>query len=473
VINHWDTSLIWFNVHENKQCSRINCSDRRKMKDIVIAGFGAAGFAALSTLRRLGCRDRIVVIDPKPYDLLHPCGLPYALEGKADKTLLTQMIGLDRMCSEHIYGKCTGINKNHSIEVETENGRISIRYDNLLLTTGSSPLIPEIGNIRNFMGNGVFTLVNASDLDAIVSWCAGKKTAVVIGAGAIGLESAVALSSMGMSVTIIEAREQILPGVLDPDMAVLVEESVTRNKIVIKTLHTAEYVDGNGKMGIIHASGTDFPYDICILAVGSVPNIAAALECGIICEKQGIVVDDMLRSSERDILAAGDCAATRSLIDGKIIPAKLATSSYRQGVVAAHVIAGHEKKYMGSAGTFVSVIGDCEVAGTGFTSDAAKTRGFDPVIAKISARVYPEYMKNDAEITIKLIADKKSGKVLGAQSVGREGAAPRINIVSAAIEWGATIDQIERIELAYCPAVSEVQDPLLRAVDGIRRRIRG
>jgi NADPH-dependent 2,4-dienoyl-CoA reductase/sulfur reductase-like enzyme len=444
-----------------------------QVKQIIIAGLGSAGYAALSTLKRLGCKDDITIIDPKPSDLIHPCGLPYALEGKADKEHLSQNIGLDRMGIKKISGRIAGINTGlKTICIDSDSGQITHNYDSLLLCTGSLPVLPPIPHLDRFYNNGIYTLSRVTDLTAIEASLCKARSAVVIGAGAIGLECAVALHHRGLSVTVLEMRDQILPGALDPDMAAIVTDHLSTLGIqIILSTAAKGFIDAGSYSGIQTAQG-EIQSDICILAAGFSPNCETAKQSGIETERLGITVNERLQTSAASVFAAGDCSVIKSVIDGKPISAKLATSSYRQGVIAAYTILGMGKKYNGSAGTFASVIGGLEVAATGFTLSEAQLRGFDPVLAKISSRICPDYYANDDKISIKVIADKYTGRILGAQCVGMNGAAARINVISTAIEFGATLDRLESVELAYCPAISEVYDPLLRAIDGAQRRIK-
>ncbi|HEY1405323.1 MAG TPA: FAD-dependent oxidoreductase, partial [Spirochaetota bacterium] len=372
------------------------------MKKICIAGFGAAAFAALSTLKRLGCRDKIIIIDPKSCDLIHPCGLPYSLENKVEQHLLEQEISLERMGASKIRGTLSAIDSPHSVIVATADSEVRMSFDTLLIATGSSPVIPPIINIDRFLNKGVFTLTSVTDLEKITAWIRDKQTAVVIGAGAIGLETASALAHRGLSVTVLEMKDTILPGVLDPDMADDLQKSLSSSKITIKTSTTVtEFIGENVFEGVRFSDG-EIKAELCILATGVSPNIQFAQSSSLHMMKTGIVTDDFLRSNVPHIFAAGDCASTRSAIDGKPINAKLATSAYNQGVITAYNIFGLEKEYSGSTGTFVSVIGNYEVAGTGFITHQARERGFDPVIAKIPSRISPDYFHSDEKITIKV-----------------------------------------------------------------------
>jgi NADH oxidase (H2O2-forming) len=442
------------------------------MEKIVLVGFGSAGFAALSTFKRLGCRDEIVIIDNKEHDLLHPCGLPYALEGLADEEKLYHDIGLERMGVKVIRTKALSIDTvRKSVKTDLRD-HSEVPYDKLLIATGSSPVIPPVEGCEQFLGKGIFTLTDTKDLENLRNNLTGKNSAIVIGAGAIGLESAVALKTHVAKVTVIEMKDQVLPGVLDPDMASIVTDYLIQNGIGIVLSHTVEKILGDGAVEGVRIAGSVVEGQIAILAAGFRPNSDIVKNSGINIERSGICTDKYLRTNIKDIFVAGDCSAKRSVIDGKTIGAKLATSSYKQGVIAACNIMGLDKEYLGSAGTFVTKIGELEIAGTGFTTSTAKERGFDPVISKISSNICPEYFNRKDEIVIKIVADRLSGRILGAQCIGKNGAASRVNIISAALEYNLNLEELERLELAYCPAVSEVFDPLLRAVDGASRRIK-
>ncbi|MGL4369942.1 MAG: NAD(P)/FAD-dependent oxidoreductase, partial [Spirochaetota bacterium] len=442
------------------------------VKRIVIAGFGSAGYAALTALRRLGCRDEIIIIDPKDYGLLHSCGIPYAFEGKADPEKIRQTIDFAQMGAKKIQGYLRTISpKDRALHIDSAGKIISASYDALLLCTGSSPVIPPIPGIDRIMGNGLYTLANAGDLE-LLKEAAGRGThGLVIGAGAIGLEGAAALITDISSATVIEKKDHILPGALDADMARDLQVKLERAGLSFRLNSCVEKILPCDKFCGVTAGGADIPADIGILAAGFRPRTDAASAAGIRTESLGIITDRHMRTSEEGIYAAGDCAVTVSVIDGRPITAKLATAAYRQGICAAHSMMGMDKEYRGSSGTFATKVAGYEIAGTGFTSSAARERGYDPVIAKITANILPDYFFTNDEITVKVIADKKTGILLGAQCFGRNGAAARINIISAAIENGLTPAQIESVEYAYCPAVSEIYDPLSRAIDGVLRRI--
>lgn len=442
------------------------------MKTIVIAGLGSAGYAAISTLKRIGFRDEIIVIDPKPFDLLHPCGLPYVLDGEASYEAISQNIAFSQMGIKKITGSLQKINtSDHSLLIQTPDGQNSMHYGSLLLCMGSSPIRPPIRGLDTLYTKGIYSLTTADDLQMIQNKIPESSNGFVVGAGAIGLESAFSISKNSIPVTVVEMKDQVLPGVLDPDMALAVQEYLESLGIKILLSQSVEAFEGKSSIEKITVSGNSFAADLIILATGFSPNTSAVKESGIACDRLGIIVDNRLSTNSTDVYAAGDCSVSYSIIDSKPIGAKLATSAYHQGTIAAKIMSGIDTSYKGSSGAFVTKIGALEVAGCGFTTAQAKERGFDPCISKIKSSIRPDYMNNNCELLIKIIADKGTGKILGGQAISKEGAASRINILSTAIEFGLTLHDLERIELAYCPAVSEVYDPLSRAVDGALRRI--
>jgi len=439
----------------------------------VIAGFGSAGYAALVTIKRNNAKAEIIIVDPKERDLTHPCGLPYALENKVPEHELQQDINLPRMGVEKISAYATGINvdeKKLLYSDGTEEGALS--YDNLLICTGSEPFVPPIEGVSSYLNNGVYTLTSIAGLRQIKEAADGAERAVVIGAGAIGLESAVALKTLGVNTTVIEMQNNVLPGVLDPDMAKVVEIYLEKADIDLVTGTAVDMIEGNDRVSRVIAGDLRTDADLVLLASGFRPNTMWLKGLPVKMDGMGnIQVNDRLETGLPGVYAAGDCISSWSLIDREPVGAKLATSAYKQGIVAGTSISGGKGEYLGTAGTFVTKVGQLEVAGTGFTMEAAKARGFSPVQGKITSYILPEYFPGGHDITVKIICDNDSGAVLGGQAIGITGAAERVNIISMAIEYGTGIENLARLEMAYCPPVSEVHDPLMRAVEfAIRRR---
>lgn len=441
------------------------------MGRIVIVGFGSAGYAALMAVKRNDPKAEITVIDPKERDLMHPCGIPYSLENIVGEEGLLQDIGLARMNVQRVRAQGVRIDTdNKSIFSEDGDGSFETPYDAAIITTGYRPFIPPVPGLDRFMGSGVYTLASVKDLKMVRNFLGGKKAGIVVGGGAIGIEAAVALKEHCDAVTLIEMKDQLLPGVIDDDISKLLEDNLKEHGIDVLLNTAVEEFRGGNVFSGVSAGGAPVNGDICILAAGFRANTSLAENSGIKCIPNGIVVDGALRTSGDSVYAAGDCISAWSVIDGKAVGVKLATSAYKQGTVAGVNASGGSAEYRGTAGTFVMRAGNIEVAGTGYTTAAARERGYDPVSGKIKSGILPEYFPGGTEITVKVIFDKNTGTLLGAQAAGERGAAERVNVISAAIEFDVPVTELSRIEMAYCPAVSEVYDPLLRAVDfGLRR----
>ncbi len=438
---------------------------------IVICGFGSAGYAAAMAIKRSDIPSEITVIDPKDFDLFHPCGLPYALEGIVKNEDLLQNLNLQRSGIKKIRGRVEKIShKEKKLTVSTLNGDLEEVYDKLILTTGCIPFVPPILNLERYLNLSAFTFAGIHDLSFIQERMKCSEKCVIIGGGAIGIETAYALRMQNKDVTIIEMEDQLLKGILDPDMAAHIESYLVSSGIKILKEKTVTGIAGNECLKEVICRDISIHADMAIIAAGFRPDILLAVNSGIDSSPSGIKTDDMLMTSVKDIYAAGDCIVNFSSVDGKPVLSRLATSAYKQGTAAAINALGGNEIYRGSAGTFVTRIGSFEIAGTGFNTSIASHRGFEPSSGKITSKIRPDYYPDNSEITVKIIFDKNTGIILGAQCAGEQGAAERINIISMAIEFGITLDELSRTEMAYAPPVSEVYDPLLRAADfGLRR----
>lgn len=448
------------------------------MQNIVIIGFGSAGYAALMAAKKNNPGCDLTVIDPKEKDILHPCGLPFSLEGKVDKEKLIENINLKKMGVRKIKGRVVKIYpEKNTVQVETEIEKLSVSYSSLIIATGSHPFIPQIEGIQKFFNRGINTLTNIEDLESIEAGSGKKNNACVIGGGAIGIETAFALRKNCRNITLFEKEKNLLPGVIDKEISDIITSYLLKNKIKIKTATEITKFNGQNNLNFVSFEDKKIEADLCILATGFRPDLSLAVnfksgESELDFDDNGIWVDKNLKTSVKNIYAAGDCISLWSVIDGSPLNARLATSAFKQGTVAGLNASGLYAEYFGSAGTFVTKTGELEIAGTGFTMDTAKEKGYKPVAGKITARIFPDYYPDDSEITIKIIADRESERILGAQAVGKSGASERINIISTCIEYAIPLSAMGRIEMAYCPSVREIPDPLMKAIEFTQRRIK-
>lgn len=447
------------------------------MSRIVILGLGTAGFAAILAAKKTDRAAEITVIDDKTYDLMHPCGLPYAVEGIIDTfDKLKHPLHLDRMKVDVLHPfRVESIDAEKQLvrAVPTDGGAaVEVAYGKLLVCTGARPFVPPAPGLAEAMGRGAFTVSTPDDACALHDAARAGLRAVCLGAGAIGLESAVALRRKGLDVTILEMLGGVMPRALDADMAALVQEHLEILGIRVLCSRKLDSVrNGDNGLVSVQADGEDIPCDILVAAAGVRANTEAAATAGVQVGRTGIIIDEKMQTSVSNIYAAGDCVQTRSLIDGKDFTLQLSTTAYRQGTVAGTNSAGGSATYPGITGAFVSKVGDLEVAAVGYTADFAASLGYKTLFGKIKDTTLYDWYPGGQALTIKIVADADTGRVLGAQAVGAAGAAARVNVVSAALSAGLDIHALSALEFAYCPAVSQAYDPLTKAVDlAIRKK---
>lgn len=447
---------------------------RKIVLEIVIIGFGAASYSALTTIKKLNPEAKVTIIQLKKNELFHPRGLPYALEGNFDPEKLMHKNYLDKMGVIKIQGYVEKIDNKKKQIIYTENSeKKTISYDKALITTGSQPFIPVIKGLPECIGKTVFSLTSLEDSKKILLELKDKQNIAIIGAGAIGLESAITLSKTIQKIFILEKEDQILSGVLDKDLSEIVEKYIRTlgiNIILNCEVKKLNMYDGSLQ---IKSELNNFEADIAILAVGFKPNTKIAEESGINYNNLGIITNPTLETSVESIYAAGDCIMPYSIIDQKPINRRLATSSYKMGKIVAKNMCNQKKTvYLGTAATFATKIADLEIATTGYNKQGAIDAGYNPAVVKVNLPLLPDYFEENSEIIIKIIADKDKGHLLGAQAIGKRGAVSRINLISTAIEFNIPLHEIERIEMAYCPAISQIHDPLFKALESVQKRIK-
>ena len=464
------------------------------MAKIVIIGLGTAGISACLTIRKKYPKDEVIIIDKKKFDLLHSCGLPFLLDGRVDSpeklkyTLRISGIKKDLNCEAteiNSEKKSVEINPVRSKTLEasasdkyrrTSNGvknlksgeRENISYDSLILAMGTTPFIPPIPGLRELKDKKAFVIKSLEDIVKIKEAAKKAKKALVIGAGATGLEAAVALNKKGLKVTLVEALKSLLPKALDPDMSEILEERLKTKGIKIFLNKRVERISEKS----VTIDGEEIPNDIIIISCGVRPNSELAKKAGIKISNYGIVTDERMETSIKGVYAAGDCAQVSSLIDKRPLSAYLATPAYEQGKIAAINACAGEARYEGALATFVSLIADLEIASTGFNKAQAESYGYEVVEGKARSLIKPKWFPGGKEITSKVIANAKTGKILGAQGIGEEGAGWRINIVSLAIKADLFLEDLSKVEFAYSPATSHIPDVLLTATDLALRKLK-
>ena len=442
------------------------------MVNIVIIGLGSGGFAAYLSVRRTDPDVFITIIEKRSYDMFSPCGMPFAIKGLVNLEDLMFSLPEDKQTTKLLEHEAVSINPVEKI-VRAKNRKtgeiLSIPYDSLIIASGAQPFIPPIKGAQENLGKGVYVLHDIESARTILDKAGDSRKISVIGAGPIGLEIAVALRTRGLEVMVIEMLSFAMARALDRDMAKFVEESLKESGIRLLFKKSVESINGS-PVRSVSAGSEEIETDMVILASGVKADFEITKNAGIEHGKWGIKTNVKMETNIKGIYAAGDCIETVSLINHRPTMMQLSSPAYRQGIVAGTNAAGGYDIYEGALGTFVTVIGNLEVASTGFNEISAEAAGYKVISGKAHGKSRPEYYPGAKDITVKLISDAKTGKVLGGQAAG-EGAGAIINVISLGIRCGIDIFSLSRTEMAYCPMVGENYNVLNKAADFMVRKL--
>jgi NADPH-dependent 2,4-dienoyl-CoA reductase/sulfur reductase-like enzyme len=438
----------------------------------VVIGGDAGGMAAASQLRRLQPDAEIVVLEKGRWTSYSACGIPYLIGG--------QISALDHLVArtpEEFRAQRIDVRMQHeataidldarTVEVHNlERGRtFALGFAQLHLATGATPRRPEVPGIDGPHVHAVQTLADAASLLADAEQNRPQRVCV-IGVGYIGLELAESFLMRGAEVTVVDRAAHAMAS-LDADMGALVAQAMRRHGI---TMRLEESV-----MGIDHAAVTtnerEIPADLVILGTGVRPNTTMLGECGIpLGSTGGVVVDRRQQTSIPGVFAAGDCCESRHLVSGKPVNVALGTYANKQGRVAGINMGGGYATFPGVAGTAVTKLCATEIGRTGLNESEASAAGFEYVSAKIDATTWAGYL-DGPPITVKMLAERRTGRVLGAQIVGGSGAAKRIDVVATALAARMTADDVAALDLGYAPPFSTVWDPVAVAARQLLGRL--
>lgn len=442
------------------------------MANITIIGLGSGGFAALLAIRRTDPEAFITIIERRSYDMFSPCGMPYAIEGIVDLEKLKFSVPVDERITKLLTHEAQAIDpvkRNVTLKNLKTGETQSIPFDSLIIAQGAEPFVPPIKGAKENLGKGVYVLHDIESARKIMDHVSTARKAVVIGAGPIGLEISAALKTKGLDVVVVEMLSCAMPRALDRDMAKFVDKSLSDSAIRSVFNKSVDNINGF-PVSSVSVGSEKIDADIVILASGVRANLDIAKNAGIEIGKWGIKTNAGMETNIKGIYAIGDCIETVSLINHRPMMMQLSSTAYRQGMVAGTNAAGGYDTYEGALGTFVTVIGDLEVAATGFNEFFADAAGYKIISGKAHGKTKPEYYPGAKDLIVKIIADAKTGKVLGGQIVG-DGAGARINVISMAIRCGLDVYSLSRTEMAYCPRVAENYDVLNKAADFAIRKL--
>jgi NADPH-dependent 2,4-dienoyl-CoA reductase/sulfur reductase-like enzyme len=433
---------------------------------LLVIGGDAAGMAAASTARRHGADFEIVALEQGRHTSYSACGIPYVISGDVwaldELVVRTPQQFRDKLRIDVRTGhRAMAIDLDRRM-VEVRNlaqeRTYTLGFDLLHIATGARPRRPPIPGIDGPNVFGVQTLDDAAHLlDAVKS---GQcEQVVVIGGGYIGLELAEAFVKRQASVTVVEQSDEVM-GTLDPDMGALVGVAMRQHGI---TLYTGEAVVAI-EVGAVVTSQRVIPADLVVLGLGVEPNSDLAADAGIgIGVRGAIAVDRRQRTSVEGIWAAGDCCQSRSIVTGEPVYVALGTVANKQAIVAGINIAGGYATFAGVAGTAITKLCSLEVGRTGVNEREARAAGFEYVVAKIDSTTRAGYYPGAGSITVKLLAERVTGRLLGGQVAGNEGTAKRIDVLATAITAGMTAEDLVYLDLSYAPPFSPLWDPVQQA----------
>ncbi len=449
------------------------------IENIVVVGLGVGGLYASKAASTTNRKANVTIIERRDFDMFSPCGLPFAIEGIVpDFDDLKHDVPTSR--------NVTKLLSHEVISVDTESRKLTVRdlvncedttidYDSLILATGAEPVNLPIPGANDFMGKGFHYVTNPTDSEELrdAALASKLKSACVVGGGAIGLEVAVALKVLGLDVHVTKRTPPPFPRNLDPDMGGPIVEHLQEMGIHIHFGKGIDSINGKDWVESVDVAGVTIPCDIVVMAVGMRSRTKLAEACGIEVCRHGIVTNERMETNVPGVYAIGDCVESFCRIDDTRTNMLLATSAYRMGMIAGKNAAGGNARYKGVLNTFVSMVGEIEVAATGYNLESAKDAGFENAKGVVVKGVIkPHWMPGAERIALKLIVDKNNGKILGGQAVGREGAAWRINIISLAISSGLDVFDLADAEFAYSPPVSEVYDVLSQIAEISIKRLK-
>lgn len=432
------------------------------MKTIIIGGV-AGGASAAARLRRLDEAAEIIILERGEFISFANCGLPYFIGGEiTDRKMLTLQtpssfkarFNIDvRVFSEAI--KISPDTKTVTVKNLNTGTTYEEGYDNLILSPGAEPIKPNIVGID---GDNVFTLRNIPDTLKIKSYIetTEPKSAVVVGGGYIGVEMAENLAKAGLEVSIVELADHLIAP-LDFDMAADVHRYIKEKGIRLYLNNGVKAIDG-GK--IIFRNG-EISADMVIMSVGVRPETSLAKDCGIALNSRGsIVVDSRMRTNIPNIFAVGDAVEVKNYVTKAAAFIPLAGPANKQGRIAADNIAGFDSEYKGTQGSAVLKLFDMTVATTGLNEKSAEAAGIDFDKIYTYSASHASYYPGGNMMSVKILWDKKTLKIIGAQIVGFDGVDKRMDVIASAIRFGAKVADLAELELCYAPPYGSAKDPV-------------
>ena len=450
-------------------------------KKILVIGGVAAGTSAASKAKRIDPDADVKIIQDERVVSCGACGIPYVIEGIVSDFQELIERSADIFKKEYQIDVITNTraqridrDKKEVYTIDLQNRVETIyEYDSLVIATGARAIIPNIKGVDQTDGDDIFLIRNYEDGLKIYDSKKAKNasTCVVVGAGLVGLEMIEAFTKRKarrkMDITVVEMSDHVLPTMLDKNMAKIVQRELESNGVKVITGEQVEEIVGNSisrddnVKTIKTNTNRQIDTDFILLGTGVRPNSEIAKDTGIdLGYANAIKVNDYMRTNIPDIFSAGDCATARSYITNENMYIPLGTTANRQGRVAGENAAGGDARFRGIAGSAITKVFDLYIGKTGLTKQESLNYGFDPIEEEIESVTRAGYYPDSKPIWIKIIADRKSGRILGSQIVGGEGVKERIDLIALALLLKADLRDLSSYDACYVPPASPVWEPL-------------
>lgn len=437
-------------------------------KKVVIVGGVAGGATAAARLRRIDENAEIILFERGEYISFANCGLPYYIGEviqNRNKLMVQTVKGMSKRFKLDIRNLTEVVSINREAKTITAKNlstgeTYEESYDALLLSPGAKPVVPNYPGLND--ADNIFTLRNIPDTDAIKDYVDNQKPshAVVVGGGFIGLEMAENLVERGVKVTIVQRSNQVLAPI-DFEMAAIVHQHLKDKGVELILEDRVKSIENGGKE-VVLTSGIRLKTDMMILSVGVQPENELAVNAGLeVGKRGGIKVNEFLQTNDESIYAIGDAIEVYDYINDNPTLIPLAGPANRQGrMVANNIIQGNVERYPGTLGTSVLKIFDLDVASTGNNEKMLKQLGIEYEVVHIHPACHAGYYPGGSQISFKLIFERETGHIFGAQAVGADGVDKRIDVIATAIKGGLTVHDLTELELAYAPPFSSAKDPV-------------
>jgi NADPH-dependent 2,4-dienoyl-CoA reductase/sulfur reductase-like enzyme/rhodanese-related sulfurtransferase len=436
-----------------------------KTNKIIIIGGVAGGATAAAKIRREDENAEITIIERGQYVSFANCGLPYFIgrdiKDRSALLLQTPQGFWDRYKIKVLVNSVATLidRENKVVHYFLDNVKNTLSYDKLIISQGATPLIPPVagGNASH-----VFSLRDMSDMDRIDDYISVNKvkSAIVVGGGFIGIEMAEALIHRGLNVTLVEKAPQVM-ALMDTEYGVMIESELRHHKIGIHLNNSITSINADTKTSTLE-DGTVVDSEMVLFSIGVRPELSLAKECGLeLGQSGGLVVNDELQTSDASIYAVGDMIEIHHRIMNKQVRVPLAGPANRQGRIAGiNAIGVRKEKYKGAIGSSVVKIFNNTAALTGLSERLAKNAGLNATSITVHPKNHAGYYPGSKQLSLTLVFDKTSGKILGAESYGEQGIEKRIDVLATAIHGEMTVYDLEELDLCYAPPYSSANDPV-------------